>query len=260
MSFIQYYLRVLSIAFSGASAIFNVVSAILPILGGIYVWKRPPKEPIVKNLLWIIPLGLFITSLIITIAIAPYRIYQKDVNDLQTNLITAQKKIDEYEQNIPKFELRLANVQFLSDSDKKVFMFVEMEIRNLGSPSVVKEWQAELKLGSQRIGTAIPITMNEGREFWSKEHLIAKFVLENSLMDKVAEEPLAKGAAKAGWLIFEFTNITEDQFINAEKIIYVEDYLMHEYSYKFEDIGKMPSLIRDTHSYIPGTGPMPFKQ
>ncbi|MGD1043318.1 MAG: hypothetical protein ABR913_09720 [Sedimentisphaerales bacterium] len=96
MSFVQYYLRVLSIAFSGAWAVANAVSFVLSILFGVIAWKYPPKESIVKDLMWVIPLAIFVVILIISVAIvAPYQIYQNQqqkIDELRGALKTAPKQ------------------------------------------------------------------------------------------------------------------------------------------------------------------------
>lgn len=99
MAFVQYCLRVLSIAFSGAWAIANGVSFLLPIFAGYYVWKRPHWESTMKNLLWAIPLAVFVVFLTVSVAIvAPYRIYQE-----QQQTIAQLKNVHNTKQDIRNF-------------------------------------------------------------------------------------------------------------------------------------------------------------
>jgi hypothetical protein len=154
----------------------------------------------------------------------------------------------------PKFVVNFANVRFMESSETKgSLMFIEIEVVNLGSPSVVTGWQAELKLGSQITSRVLPTSIPDGFKILGDGgKLIAEFREDNRLETKAIEKPLIRGARVSGWLRFDFIGITKEQLTNAEKTICVRDILGHEYSFKFKDL----SSITNTH--LPGSGTPPF--
>ncbi len=86
--FLQYYWDVFCLAFQGAWAITEVIAGVIAIIGGFIVWKRPGWESTMKNLLWMIPVGIFTLLLLIRLAIAPYTIHQNQ----QQQIIELQKR------------------------------------------------------------------------------------------------------------------------------------------------------------------------
>jgi hypothetical protein len=168
---------------------------------------------------------------------------------------SSEEKIQAREEGKPKFVLNLGNARFGKSQEKASVMFIEIEIMNLGSPSVVIGWQAELKLDSQTTSRILPTSITDGLKILRDDgKLMAEFHKDNLLENKAIEEPLVKGARVSGWLMFNFTDITQEQLANAEKTIYVHDILNHEYSLKFS--AKDLSTTGDIH--FPGAGTPPF--
>jgi hypothetical protein len=167
---------------------------------------------------------------------------------------SSEEKIQAREEGKPKFVLNLGSAWFMESSEYKgSIMFIEIEVMNLGSPSVIIGWQAELKLGLPITSRVLPTSIPDGLKILRDgSKLIAEFHNDNRLENKAIEEPLIRGARVSGWLMFNFTDITQEQLANAEKIIYVHDFLNHEYLLKFKDL----SPIMNTH--LPGSGPPPF--
>lgn len=91
MSFIRYVWDILCIACTSAWGISGVITQIVSIIIGIIIWKRPAKEPAMKHLPWLIPLGVFVVWLSIMLIIAPYQI----VKNQKEAIGGLQKKIDE---------------------------------------------------------------------------------------------------------------------------------------------------------------------
>jgi hypothetical protein len=92
----QFYWNWFTSAFSGAWAISQVLAGVITLIMGILVWKYPNWEASAKNLLWMIPLGIFLVLLVIRLAIAPFNIYQKQQMDLRS----IEKKLQETEKNL----------------------------------------------------------------------------------------------------------------------------------------------------------------
>lgn len=76
-------------AFQGVWAITGVIAGVLAIIGGFVVWKCPAWESTMKNLLWMIPVGVFTLLLFIRLTITPYTIY-KNQREMITKLQTTQ--------------------------------------------------------------------------------------------------------------------------------------------------------------------------
>jgi hypothetical protein len=233
--------------FASCNAIGTYIGAVLFVLS-FFIPKLPKWLDKMKNktgkISWPFRLIILLVCLLISMSFASYSLYQEQ-----------QNKINGYTQDVPKFKLRRGNVWCGKNLDANTcILLVEAELTNYGSPSITNGWEAELRLNSQIIGHAPATMMFEGKnsQIWGNGKLIAEFHKDNNLIDKTAEEPLAKGGRRAGWLRFDFSGVTEDQMKNAGKIIYVQDVLCHKYSLD------VTNATFDANTYIPRSGTPPF--
>ena len=95
MSYAQYCWFAVCLAFPKAWAIFETITGIISLIGGIIVWKYPTKESTMKNLIWMIPLFIMVIAFVGRLLYAPYAIYKNQetkINELSISLETAKKQ------------------------------------------------------------------------------------------------------------------------------------------------------------------------
>lgn len=81
----KYYWKVFYLAFNKAWAICELISGILALLGGFIAWKHPQWGGVVNNLVWMIPLSVFLLLLVIRLLTAPYEIYKEQEKKIAVN-------------------------------------------------------------------------------------------------------------------------------------------------------------------------------
>lgn len=120
----HFYWAWFTLAFKGAWAIASSIAGGAAIIMGIIVWRVPKWEAPLKNLYWIIPLGIFVILLLIRLTTAPYDIYkeqQQTIAQLNRDLEASRQKESVSEIEVTARDLTNDIAQFIAE-------------RSLGSP------------------------------------------------------------------------------------------------------------------------------
>jgi hypothetical protein len=120
----HFYWAWFTLAFKGAWAIASSIAGGAAIIMGIIVWRVPKWEAPLKNLYWIIPLGIFLILLLIRLTTAPYDIYkeqQQTIAQLNRDLEASRQKESVSEIEVTARDLTNDIAQFIAE-------------RSLGSP------------------------------------------------------------------------------------------------------------------------------
>ncbi len=82
-AFIQYYWSLFRFATEGAWGFSQLAAAILAFVSGYAVYKHPEWEPNMKDLLWIIPLMIFVLLFAIRLILAPYEKHKEQKEEIE---------------------------------------------------------------------------------------------------------------------------------------------------------------------------------
>jgi hypothetical protein len=196
---------------------------------------------------------LGVTALAISFMLANFLAWDDEhqkVKAVSTQLTT------EKENNSPKFILNW-NSYHQGDIPKinGCGIFLNMQLKNVGAPSVAYGWKLSVKSDVINAGPILPSLIPDGHKFWDEHRkLFARFSAANRLEEK-ATKPIVRGDMINGWLWFMLPGIHQKQLVGATITIYVRDIFDHEYPFSF-----IPSLSPKggRSLYIPGSGPDPF--
>jgi hypothetical protein len=165
--------------------------------------------------------------------------------------IEANKKLDEEK---PKFVLDI-NATLEGDVPEigGATMFINLVLKNFGSPSPAYGWKLSVTAPSISLDRAAPTLIPDGFEVRrGSGKVIARFHQNNRLEEK-ALIPIQRNTFVSGWLRFSFPGVKAEQLKEGSvKTIYVRDILEHEYSASFT------RLDANGVTYYPGSGDNPF--
>ena len=103
MVIVKYYWSLFRFAVDGAWGFSQLVSAIFAFVGGYIGYKHPEWGIVMNNLLWVIPLGIFVVLFAIRLILAPYKIYK----DQQDEIKKLQQQNANLRQQITDLQLKL---------------------------------------------------------------------------------------------------------------------------------------------------------
>jgi len=111
-----YYWHILQFAINPAWAIAELVAGVLALVFGYIAWKYPHWESKMKNPLWMIPLAVFLSILMIRLIIAPYVMYTEQQQTIMKLREAAAQKEQDTKQDIRTF-LEIVNPKILTKVD-----------------------------------------------------------------------------------------------------------------------------------------------
>jgi hypothetical protein len=135
-------------------------------------------------------------------------------------------------------------------------LFINLQIRNVGFPSVAHTWRLSIKSKSINADRIIPTFIPDGLRLWDENHKIFAQFTEANRLEERTMKPIITGDMANGWLLFKLPGIHHKQLEGSPTItIYVKDIFDHEYSFSFT---RPESGEAGGPMYYPGSGPNPF--
>lgn len=104
MSILQFYFRVLKIAFTHSIERADLVGGIFAILGGAYIYFNPELSELLGVGLWLVPITFFLVLFISRLILAPYWIYKKEAQELKT----ISDRLLDLESSLPRVSFKVA--------------------------------------------------------------------------------------------------------------------------------------------------------
>lgn len=148
--------------------------------------------------------GVFLAIAVFCVCVAFYRVWNSDVTELR-------KQVEAEKRDRPNLSLEVLNMATREvtgtnpdGSETAITEFgIQARVTNRGSDSVARSWRFEI-LGDPPIGVAKPFKIPDKWEFTFPEMgFTANIPAADGLYEKLENEPVKRGAAKAGWLRFK---------------------------------------------------------
>jgi hypothetical protein len=133
------------------------------------------------------------------------------------------------------------------------YIFLNLSVKNIGSPSAVYGWHLNVKLpDGTLLLNRIPDMIPNGMKLVDKTSgkIIAQFHSDNQLVEKTIVA-IQRGSFVSGWLWFKLPNLTQEQLKSSTIILYAQDIMDKEYSMKVDISKNDPNF---NTNYFPGSG------
>jgi|GEM_PF-5473190 len=152
----------------------------------------------------------------------------------------------------PKLSIEVAQMVSGVTDDDNTQVFMEVDVRNAGAPSVAYAFSLSVDNGAAgvKLDHERPTIIPDGFQIIDKGKIKAQFSKENRLEERVGD-PIKQGDLKGGWIRF-ILPVKSEYFSTAKKTLWCKDVTKTEVKYEFVN------LAQEGLQYYPEGGKNPF--